>query len=443
MQPTFKVRRVTSGLLPQQHVARYSSSALTGIGGSGGGAAAKAEPERGTVAPTLHSSEQLRDGFRLSEKVPLDRSPPVHAPQPGRFQQVMYSPVEAHRTTETHRSDVAGSVHVPKTMLIASRAAAVATVPEAERIRLHKLISDDNVFSPQKAAARGGARPGDILRKPLLEDLEFDPSDCELPPKMSLAAPRALAAEKPAVAAPTDEWKPSVDSPGGTQTILQLNEPHFSTCTPRNSSPLRRVQSMASADASGDDAINTLCESSALKPKTTKEIFEQINNSIERFRESELDNKLDSLESDQSEREVLRSLDTLLPAWDTVLHVRDRGPVPEDSPLNLGSPVEKKSKSSRNARDSRDARDSVRTRNTMSINTATVNSLRRATGRRAKHYKTWTAESWRKLEALVQLPIPNAVIINSRTVQTRLGCDSKEELARRVQFLVGRSKKTG
>ncbi|RKP31180.1 hypothetical protein METBISCDRAFT_26773 [Metschnikowia bicuspidata] len=437
MQPTFKVRRVTSGLLPQQHVARYSSSAFAGIGGSGGGAAAAAEPERCTVAPTLHSSEQLRDGFCLSEKVPLDRSPPVHAPQPGRFPQVRYSLVEAHHTTETQRSDV------PKTMLLASRAAAVATVPEAERIRLHKLISDDNVFSPQKAAGRGGARPGDTLRKPLLEDLEFDPSDCELPPKMSLAAPRALAAEKPAVAAPTDEWKPSVDPPGGTQTILQLDEPHFSAYTPRNSSPLRRVQSMASADASGDDAINTLYESSALQPKTTKEIFEQINNSIERFRESELDNRLDSLESDQSEREVLRSLDTLLPAWGTVLHVRDRGPVPEDSLLDLGSPVEKKSKSSRNARDSRDARDSVRTRNTMSINTATVNSLRRATGRRAKYYKTWTAESWRKLEALVQLPIPNAVIINSRAVQTRLGCDSKEELARRVQFLVGRLKKTG
>lgn len=50
-------------------------------------------------------------------------------------------------------------------------------------------------------------------------------------------------------------------------------------------------------------------------------------------------------------------------------------------------------------------------------------------------YESWLYDKWDKLKRLVELSIPNNVIINNPTVLKELGCKDKDELAQRIRFL--------
>lgn len=307
-------------------------------------------------------------------------------------------------------------------------------------IRLKKLITDDNLFSPELTAGRMSLRNKFLDRTHKPDELEFDSSDRDLPEKNSLLFRKSRAFERgntehqPGVVSNPHETRRQ-DSKTSTSEDLRI-----STNTPRRSSPLRREVTKDFVDTSAVDAVNAISESSAIRPRTTQEIFDKINSSIERFKvydkkkrnvtaDSTSSNESDG--SGDSDEEILQSLHLLLPPRKSEtteiqpesnnLHEsRKRLRPVESNVLILGSPGQNRTSKPKNQ---------YKRKNTRVIRKKLGHSMNRPV------LKPWLVEKWTKLRALVELSVPNHVIINNKMVQKKLGCESREELAQRVNFL--------
>lgn len=410
---TFKLRRVTSGLLPQQHISGTEPNGSSITFG-------REKIFDLAISRTVSDHDHTSNGA-------FKESHPTQSEQPSfpRFSssKTVGSASFGAKRSHLQQPDGSGRKFYPNLD-------ARTFDREADFIRQNKLITDDNIFSPQSTAGRG-MRTSTFQDSMAANGLEFDPSDRELPVKVADVNLSTRPLPK------NDLLVPKVHGPTNTakrdQTHTELEHPIAPTHTPRRSSPLRQVHSKDSANTTTEDVVNALSESSALRPKTTKEIFDQINSSIERFRvyENEKRNTYSSLdESDVSNEEGLyKSLDSILPRRDTktknLIQGDKKSDQRESSVLELGSPVRGKK---------------FKTFARYSAKNIKKPSILKANKRESK-FKPWTAERWKMLEALVLLSIPNSVIIHSKMVQSRLSCDSQKELAQRVQFLQKRMKK--
>lgn len=423
---TFKVRRVTSGLLPQQHFLKKKPTYYQN---------ATRLPDKLTydqreVQPSdiigghslisdLLNRELRQNGLKYKGLLPSDAEElnPLKS-KPVKTDAKRVEPMD--QSTEKLNSIQMG----------------IIDNEEAKIIRQSKIITEENVFSPQSTAGRRFVQ-NRVSQPTDLEDLEFDPSDRDLPEKMSLKV-SALRNDEFIHEESLSRSVPKLIPPQPPST--KRNEPQFLVNTPRRSSPLRNILLQDSAKTSTEDAVRNISESSVIRPKTTKEIFDQINSSMERFKYSDYGGYGHNLESlsDESDDEILRSLDLILPArkvkeadivgsFDDAEKKATQTFIPrtlENKVLALGSPGQNRSHHSRPKYNRKVSRD-LKLRNQRSL----------------KIYNAWTADKWARLEALVALSVPNSVIINNQAVQTKLGCANKEELAQRIKFLVKQLKK--
>lgn len=418
---TFKVRRVTSGLLPQQHFL------------------AKRFPLNSVEVATKHINDQVdtQPSHPETHNMINDTLRREYLQSGLPFSINLLEDARNSKIPMSNPSVGAGAKSAEpmdqSTMKIHPTKIGELNNEDAEFFRRNKLISEDNVFSPQSTAGRRFIQ-NRLLQKPDMEDLEFDPSDRDLPEKTSLEhslnrSRNDFVSEEP--------LKKSIPEMIPSQTLnARRTELRFSVNTPQRSSPLRKVLLQDSVNTSTEDAVRSISQSSVVRPKTTKEIFDQINSSIERFKSS--DNK--SFEVflkdllDESDDEILQNLDMLLPARGVkdadqidalkdskTMFTQDKSPrTLESNVLVLGSPGQNKSDRSRGKYTRKNVRDNFKWRHQKKL----------------KEYEAWTADKWAKLEALVALSVPNLVIINNKAVQSKLGCGDKNELAQRVKFLV-------
>lgn len=418
---TFKLRRVTSGLLPQQHIP--GSKSLGSTVGFGREQIFQDPSTFKSVTSNNHKSTGPSNG--TSSDVPLTQSKPSSS---SRF--VSTKIIGSATQFDPHRNQLQNPNG--DGMQFDSKLDARTYSDEAEFIRQNKLITDDNIFSPQSTAGRRVERTITIQKSMAADSLEFDPSDRDLPVKLT-----DISRSRNVLRSGDEQFRTDNNSEttARSKTQLEGEQPSAFTHTPRRSSPLRQVYSKDSADTTTEEVVNALSESSALRPKTTKEIFDQINSSIERFRvyENERLNNYSSLdESDASNEGIFKSLDSILPRRGKVEsglpkeHVfkQNISDQRESSVLELGSPVGKKLK--------------VFTKySTKNLKRSSADTF----AMRKTKFKPWTVEKWKMLEALVQLSVPNSVIVHNKMVQSRLGCDTQKELAQRVQFIVQRLKR--
>lgn len=397
----FKIRRVTSGLLPQQHISSSFKDHSAQV--------AKTIANNGLTQLTHDDSKP--PAWTLLGDGSLD---PTHNG---------FESIDTRFVARPHIASSADDIQRTKSTTHHNskhprREPSLST--DAEFIRQHKLISDSNVFSPSMPAGRMGLTlkkaPFDLR----LEDLEFDPSDRDLPEKH----PRQIEAE--------DKKLQQVSNLGPTTTYnvpksLVLDQPVKATYTPRRSSPLRQILAKDSANTSTEEVIHLISESSALRPRTSKEIADQIHSSVERMRVIEnvrSDSDVPATRFEDSDMKILQSLDVLLPPRSNTLEdgsklVSNASHQKENIVLELGSPIQ-----SRKFRTQKTSRKNTRDE---------INNGRNK--RQRIQSKDWSQGQWGTLRKLVQLPIPDNAIINSKAVRRRLGCMNKKELTQRVQFL--------
>lgn len=386
---------------------------------------------------------------------------------------------------------------------------------EREFIRNEKLISDENVFGPRPQVGSPARRmkqavgdSGFLLTSRLdtipafQKDMEFDPSDRDLPEKRDIVNGnnRVVSPKKPLV---DEAYKQQV------------------TRTPQRRSPLRKeiIPSSSSIKSAAEEVAEEIARSGAFRSKSTQEIIDQINTSIDKMRESE-GLMAPSLE-DESEEEILKSLDSYLPKSDRtqldgspsrsrtkevtsstpLLNFSRMLPSKLNSTPKFSEPVETRSELqnvevetvaekeqvqqpespvleglveslSRKLLDDSSAKDShadVKTTSTShkpvheppehdsrQRTTKLASSNRNSTGKRlsgkyardilrrrhqtSKNYESWLYDRWDKLKRLVELSVPNNVLINNELVLKELGCKDKDELAQRIRFLVRHKK---
>lgn len=344
---------------------------------------------------------------------------------------------------------------------------------ERELIRNEKVITDNNEFSPRGQVSSPAKRMRSTFLKPadqhgpdmpvfepisIEKDIEFDASDRDLPGR-------------------------STTTTGNGQKGRALYEEYklVVTKTPQRLSPLRKeILPSSSSVKSAVVEADEIMRSAATRSRTAQEIIDQINISIDKMRAVEGD--LESGESDESDdEEILRKIDSYLPKATT-----KRGTTPLGSPSHVGEPhsisslrefnknlengekvssIEKAAAPLFSPREIISPKpispklasfeledpddDKIRTQLSRSSNGTKLSASavnRKLSGKYARDvlrkrklkepkYESWLHDRWDKLKRLVELSIPNNVIINSTIVLKDLGCKDKEELAQRIRFL--------
>lgn len=368
---------------------------------------------------------------------------------------------------------------------------------ERELIRKEKLITDDNEFSPRPQPGSPARRmraslsstkpiqppsfdsrsaPGTngvhdsvqpiLSANVLLEkDLEFDPSDRELPEKRRNVF--------------TSPERPILE-----ETYKQV------TKTPQRLSPLRNeiIASSSSVKSTAEELANEIKRSGATRSRSTQEIIDQINTSIDRMRDIGGEISSDDDGNDEEE-EILRKLDLFLPKTsaapldgspsrrqngnvassglllnfserfagvpqdfaltpkDSALAPREPDLVPERATIDserIQVPLDYEKLPSPDFSQPRSLKVSKRraaaTSRKLSGKYARDVLRKRKLTEPSGKYESWLHDKWDKLKRLVELSVPNNVIINNTVVLRELGCKNKEELAQRVKFLARNQK---
>lgn len=234
---------------------------------------------------------------------------------------------------------------------------------------------------------------------------------------------------------------------------------------PRKSSPLRQVVGVSSSMKSAAEEIaDEIGRSGATKSKTTQEILDQINSSVERLRERDntfVESLIDD-EGSEDEREMLQSLDQFLvrkSADDSHNSFRrTSGPSHVDNDLltpikPLERPTVSQSKAStddatheallrtdHNAQlqgTSRLAKRNASKPNRKLSGKYARDLLRKRKIKNKEAYEVWLKGKWNKLKRLILLSIPKEVLVNSKLVAHSLEC-GRRELIERIQFLESR-----
>lgn len=304
---------------------------------------------------------------------------------------------------------------------------------DRDMIRNEKIIGHQNeigLSSAQKLAERNldpEFFETHIMNQPDLErlmnepDIEFDPSDHDV----SDTSPSMHREERANLRASAflDRSPPKTG-----HYVSSL------TRTPRRRSPLRQVVGISSSVKSvAEEIADEIARSGATKSKTTQEILDQINSSVERLREKE-NTFLDVEEDSEEERDILKSLDDILP----------KEAASKPPPLSSGNPAEQRddqifpavgsSAEKKEEVPQRSARrNELGTRRKLSGKYAR-DVLRKRKIKNGGPYGSWSKEKWNKLKRLVKLSIPREVLANSKLVMQDLQC-SKKELADRIYFL--------
>lgn len=311
-------------------------------------------------------------------------------------------------------------------------------------IRNEKIIGDNNEFdlpSAQMFADRNldpEFFEKHIMNQPDFEklvdepDIEFDPSDHDI----SDTSPSVHREERANARASTalDRSPPKLDS-----YVSSL------TRTPRRKSPLRQVVGISSNVKSvAEEIADEIARSGATKSKTAEEILVQINSSVEKLREND-NTFLEALDADEDsdeDKDILKSLDDILPKEPSPLKSqlgvsatpRNDQVLPEpidgirSQPLNIP-----------NLNDSAEIPQKSLTRRQLGTSRKLSGKYARDVLRKRKikngaPYGFWQKEKWAKLKQLMQLSIPREVIANSKLVMQDLQC-GKKELADRIYFL--------
>lgn len=412
----FTIRRVTSGLLPQQHVIanRFSSESYgTAKMQDDDNDESDIEFEDSRIETPLSLKETTRsfaeNGVHVrSTTIPLKTSGDSNG---------LSTPTKARSSFSVTRRKLSGPD------LAISEQNGDISEEEGEIIRNSKLIGDENEFSP-RLAHTSPSRPmrTSVFNKPLV-DVEFEPSDHDLP----------------------KERDNIFVSPTKSKSEIKPLAAH----TPRRLSPLRK-EIVSSSSAS--DLVSKMAQSGATKPKTAREILQQINTSIDEMRAADIEADIEAdLEADEvpihvsGDEDILKSLDTYLPK------------VPSTPPQPMSSPVPKAVESLRKivipekppspilslvAPETTELkRDKARRRPTsrkLSGKYARDTLRKRKLTATSGKYDAWLYDKWGRLRMLVELSVPNNVIINSTIVMKELGCKTREELAQRVRFLAAR-----
>lgn len=271
---------------------------------------------------------------------------------------------------------------------------------DRELIRNDKIISDGNEFSPHKNAQKSPVKPmrASLFVKPLApsKEIEFDPSDRESDKENEDIGPDKM-----------------------------LHNRH----TPRRLSPLRKE--IVSSSGGASELVSEIARS-ATKSRSTKQIMEQINTSIDELKERDLNNIIQA-EEEEDDQEILPSLDSYLPRVPSTppppLSPHNEPPQKEYSPFidqppqvleESLMPKKIRKKPTNRKLSGKYARDTLRKR-----------KLTASNGK----YEAWLYDKWERLKMLVELSVPNNALINSTIVMREFGCKTKEELAQRVKFL--------
>lgn len=342
---------------------------------------------------------------------------------------------------------------------------------ERELIRKQKLISENNVFSPQPQA---GSSARDLrkstfesveitqqptIRKDLVleKDIEFDPSDRDLPAK------------------PNEEQIEDVTS--SKRPVINEEYRQQVTKTPQRLSPLRKeiIPSSSSAKSAAEEIASEIVRSGAFRSRSTQEIIDQINSSIDKMRKEEklAGDDIGPEDDWEEEEEILRSLDSYLPKSDKTLldgspsrlrngHVTSKTPLlnfSEKSPRPIPSETQRSSfakteiaaakviEKVKDQQKENTISEPIKPR-TSKLSKRKPSTSRKLSGKYARDvlrkrkltepsgiYESWLYDKWDKLKRLVELSIPNNVIINNNLVLKELGCKDKDELAQRIKFL--------
>lgn len=387
----------------------------------------------------------------------------IETPQALRNTSKSFTETYARTTTVPLRKDLSAPTNLSTPTRIRKLLVSFSD-EERQLIRTEKLISDHNVFSPQKQAGspprriqnavhRNSAGISALNRPSLERDIEFDPSDRDLPEKGANALNGAVV---------TEDYK---------QTV---------TRTPRRLSPLRKeIVASSSSSKSVAENIDQIARSGATRSKSTQEILDQINSSIDRMREVEGEPRKEDSDSDSDEG-ILRKLDSFLPKATSAVETPSRsskeytksplwnlpeisfpktsGPGPVDGKADVVQPAESVLTGNINNYDANRIKDSFPsslTRSQKVLSPVEARKLKRSKASRKSvgslsgmyarnvlrkrkqgtaEYESWLYEKWDKLKRLVELSVPRNVLVNNSLVLKELGCD-KAELQQRIQFL--------
>ncbi|OVF09042.1 hypothetical protein A9F13_06g01793 [Clavispora lusitaniae] len=342
---------------------------------------------------------------------------------------------------------------------------------ERETIRNEHLIGKSTESLSNQYGAGNTSSSLLTHKQPNEQEIEFDSSDREEVSSL-----------------PSKSHKEDMTSSASTNLLTNNDTDNYKTNltrTPRKSSPLRkevRVNS-SSVKSAAEEIAGQIARSGATKSKSTQEIIDQINSSVERLRERDMATLVgaDTDEESEDDGEILRSLDDFLPKvpsnilpendspdenspslkinqslrhspTHTNVSVQRNIPILNPSPL-IQPASEKKytplpSSPTRNPTSFKDtavslkneyssARSTKRRPETTSRKLSgkfARNMLRKRHSYKQNRYQNWSKRKWDKLKGLLASSIPKDVIINSSLVMEDLGCN-RSELIERICFL--------
>lgn len=342
-----------------------------------------------------------------------------------------------------------------------------------------KLISDENQLATDALVSTlSPPRKGRTILDPVLappSDMEFDPSDQELPEKRNSVVNIGVKSGK---TVENGESNKDSESTTGLKNHENPLNPEFlesvqrhSPQTPSRLSPLRNEvlpsssmkSNVSDMKSTASNMLEEIRNSGALKPRTVEEIHDQIHSSMLRLEQSSLRSGSESddssysseIEEDSEEEGLLNKLDKYIPPTLPQDSVEGSPPAVKQTENVFQSP-EKPNTPTGVSNLSRI--DLELLKNTISPTSRTKKNRTRRTGKLSgkyarkkikdnkerianKRYPDWLADQWHKLKKLVELSVPNHVIASSFLVMKELKCGSKGELAQRVRFLE-RFKKT-
>lgn len=363
---------------------------------------------------------------------------------------------------------------------------------EREVIRHEKLITDNNEFSPTTYSRSPARRIRASLAHTALMGLpkhndvpnfkeNFQRAHRNIPMSLLSVHPRLnnnVLLERGIEFDPSDRDLPE-KSPQvfGSPRRPQLEESHKHLAkTPTRLSPLRNeIIPLSGSVKTTAEELADMSRSGALLLKSAQEIQDQINMSMDRMRDGESDARDD--ESD--DEEILEQLDHFLPKTAleevSVAHTPGNLTGKSGSPgrnpnnqiqrnghtplLNFSEIVTTLTQESQKKKfelpseprialeyEKLPSPDYSQPTSLKVAKRRTAPTNRKLSGRYARDvlrkrkltasgkYQSWLYDKWDKLRRLVELSIPNLVIINNTVVLRELGC-TKEELAQRVKFL--------
>lgn len=480
---SFKIRRVVSGLLPLEHVTEVNHSSRSNDFSDNGSPGLKGPQVRrlsdlddfadrdlpvgrdlsgygNRSVDRIHSFDRNHPADRnhsFDQNRSVERNPYVDKNQsfPDEEKKSFENLVTSGYTRKTSNissipSNSAGSAH--------KRGSSADARKGGYSFQSEQIINNHNEFRPLVSLQNGSRINLGI--KPRVEQMEFDSSDQSLPLKLAkpfrldsqLSAPRLPFL--PELALSDGIPKNNASEPSGA-----FEQTHPVSYTPRRLSPLRKeVRPSSHNGSTTGDLVEEIKQSSALRSRSTQEILDQINSSMDRIRANEtpqrsssdtssdsdeLESGAESPEDELPDNDIrLQGLSDFVPqqVLENIRETRSQAASPAPVATDPSFPLVNTDPTFPRA-----STDPLFLRSHLPVGEELCRTRKRplhtiprekSTKKvKAASYGAWLFEKWDKLKRLVELPIPNSVIINNAIVMKELGCQNEQELQQRVEFL--------